>query len=76
LLFHFTSDIDLANPKVWSQDPPNVTVYDTVRQTVVSHDERPGDNRFITRDMVGRALYNCIVLGKKSSLPLARAGQE
>jgi len=69
LLFHFTSDIDLTNPDVWAQDTLGVTLYDTARQTVVSHEERPGDSRFITRDQVGRALYNCIVLGRAATLP-------
>ncbi len=69
MLFRFTSDVDLANPNVWSQDTLDVTVFDTARQTVVSHEERPGDNRFITRDQVGRALYNCIILGKPVSVP-------
>lgn len=73
LLFHFSSDVDLANPDVWSHDTLNVSIYDTVRQTVVSHEERPGDPRFLTRDQVGRALYNCIVLGRASSVPASKA---
>ena len=69
LLFKFSSDADLANPEVWTQDTLEVTVFDTVAQTVVSYEESPGDNRFLTRDQVGRALYNCIVLGKKRVTP-------
>ncbi len=72
LLFHFTSDIDLNNPNVWLQDNLGVTIYDVARQTVVSHDERPGDPRFITRDQVGRALYTCIVLGRAATLEAFR----
>ena len=68
LLFRFSSDIDFTNAGVWAQDSLNVTVYDAVRQTVVSHEERPGDSRFLTRDQVGRALYNCIVLGRALTL--------
>ncbi len=64
-LFKFSSDIDLADPNVWVYDKLDVTVYDAVEQTVVSFEEKPGDNRFVTRDQVGRALYNCMVLGKK-----------
>ena len=71
ILFHFTSDIDLGNSAVWAQDTLNVAIYDVVSQTVVSHDEKPGEERFITRDQVGRALYNCIVLGKKIVVPAA-----
>jgi len=69
LLFRFTSDIDLSNPALWAHDSVNVQLYNAVEQTVVSHEERPGDDRFITRDQIGRALYNCIVLGQKISLP-------
>jgi len=76
LLFHFTSDIDLYNPAVWDHDTLGVSIYDTVEQTVVSHEEKPGDDRFITRDQVGRALYNCIVLGKKSLIPAMKDRQE
>jgi len=66
ILFHFTSDVDLNNPAIWAHDTLSVAIYDVVTQTVVSHEEKPGEERFITRDQVGRALYNCIVLGKKS----------
>ncbi len=72
LLFRFTSDLDLNNPAVWSLDTLNVAIYDTVNQTVVSHEEKPGDNSFITRAQVGRALYNCIVLGRKATVPSVR----
>lgn len=73
LLFRFTSDVDFTHSNVWAQDSLNVTIYDTVRQTVVSHEERPGDTRFITRDQVGRALYNCLVLGRAATLPAPQA---
>jgi hypothetical protein len=69
LLFRYSSDIDLSNPDVWTHDRLDATVYDTVAQTVVSFEERPGDNRFVTRDQVGRALYNCVVLGQKRVAP-------
>ena len=72
LLFRFTSDIDLGNPSLGSPDTLGVALYDTVSQTVVSHEEKPGDDSFITRDQVGRALYNCIVLGRKATVPFVR----
>lgn len=71
ILFHFTSDVDLNNPAIWAHDTLNVAIYDVVSQTVVSHEEKPGEERFVTRDQVGRALYNCIVLGKKCVVPAA-----
>jgi hypothetical protein len=76
LLFHFTSDIDLSNPAVWSRETLGVSIYDIVEQTVVSHEERPGDGRFLTRDQVGRALYNCLALGRKSLIPAKQERQD
>ena len=34
-------------------------------QTVVSLDEAAGSNAFLTRDQIGRALFNCVVLGRR-----------
>lgn len=69
LLFHFTSDQDLHGDAEGLDDTLGVAIYDTVDQTIVSYEEKPGDNRYLTRDQVGRALYNCVVLGKKSKIP-------
>ena len=65
LLIRFSSDIDLANPAVWNHENLIVDVYDIDEQVVVSHHETAGSNAYLTRDQVGRALYNCIVLGKR-----------
>jgi len=69
MLLRFTSDIDLSNPELWTQESVTIQLYSAVEQTVVSHEERPGDARFITRDQIARALFNCIILGQKISLP-------
>lgn len=69
LLFHFASDQDLHGNPEGLDDTLGVAIYDAVDQTIVSYEEKPGDNRYLTRDQVGRALYNCIVLGKKSKIP-------
>jgi hypothetical protein len=65
MLIRFSSDIDLSNPAVWEHESMRVTVYDTYRQGVVSLAEAAGSNRFMTRNQIGRALYNCIVLGQR-----------
>ncbi len=65
LLVRFASDIDLSNPAMWDQEALMVKTWDVVRQVVVSLDEAAGSNAFMTRDQIGRALYNCIVLGKR-----------
>ena len=68
-LFYFASDIDLANPAVWEHEVLLVHSFDLDEQVVVSHQEAPGSNRFLTRYEVSRALFNCIVLGQRISLP-------
>jgi hypothetical protein len=73
-LIRFSSDIDLTNPAVWEHETLAVKLFPLDQKVVVSLDEVAGSNAFMTRDEVGRALFNCIVLGKKVSLePPAKA---
>ena len=65
MLFRCASDIDLANQKLWENAPLTFRIYDVYNQMVVSPGEAAGDNSFLTRDQIGRVLYNCIVLGKR-----------
>jgi hypothetical protein len=67
-LLHFSSDIDLANPAVWQHESLMVRAFDLDQQVVVTHQEAPGSNRFLTRYQVSRALFNCIVLGERIEL--------
>jgi hypothetical protein len=64
-LFYFASDVDLANPAVWENQSLTVRIYDLEQQVVVSREEAPGSNRFLTRYQAGRALFNCLVLGDR-----------
>ncbi len=64
-LIRFASDIALENPAVWEHDSLATKIFDLDDQVVVSLEEVPGSNAYMTRDQVGRALYNCVVLGKK-----------
>ncbi len=64
-MLKFASDIDLSNPIVWDHDEMSVKPYDIDTQVVVSMNEVAGSNAYMTRDQIGRALYNCIVLGKR-----------
>jgi hypothetical protein len=68
-LLYFASDIDLANPLVWQHETLMARIYDLDQQVVVSPEEAPGSNRFLTRYQVGRALFNCVVLGQRVALP-------
>ena len=64
-LFYFASDIDLSNPEVWQHEALNARIFDVDQQVVISPEEAPGSNRFLTRYQVSRALYNCIVRGQR-----------
>ena len=64
-LFSFASDIDLANPAVWEHETLLARIYDLDQQVVVSHEEAPGSNRFLTRNEVSRALFNCVLFGQR-----------
>lgn len=65
LLVRFASDLDLADRAVWDRASLGVKTYDVHNQTVLSMEEAAGNNSFMTRAQIGRALYNCIVLGRR-----------
>ena len=71
-LLHFSSDIDLANPAVWAQEKLMVQIFDLDDQVIVSEQEAPGSDRFLTRYEVGRAMFNCVVLGQRIVVPPPR----
>ena len=64
-LFYFASDIDLTNPEVWRHQTLMARIFDLDQQVVVTHEEAPGSNRFLTRYQVSRALFNCLMLGDR-----------
>lgn len=74
MLVRFASDIDLENPAMWDNQALGIKTYDIENQTVVSLDEVPGSNAFMTRDQVGRALFNCVILGQRLSIVNPPAG--
>jgi len=75
VLIRFASDLDLANPHVWEHEELSARIYDIDQQVVVSLQEKPGSNAYLTRDQVGRALYNCVILGRRMVLEqLGEAG--
>ncbi len=67
-LIRFSSDAELANPDIWKHQDLVVHTYPLDRDVVVSLDEVAGSNAFMTRNQAGRALFNCIVLGKRLEL--------
>jgi hypothetical protein len=68
VLLHFSSDMSLNDDKLWDTGKLVVHIYDIDTQVVVSLQEVPGSNAYMTRDQVGRALYNCIILGRRYEL--------
>jgi hypothetical protein len=68
-LFYFASDFDLGKAAVWDQSVLQVRIYDLDQQVVLSHEEAPGSNRFLTRYQASRAIFNCMVLGERVALP-------
>ncbi len=75
MLIRFASDIDLENPALWDHDDLTVKLYNIDEQTVVSLDEVAGSNAYMTRDQVGRILFNCMVLGRRMILQPLDKGQ-
>lgn len=74
-LFHYASDIDLANPMVWRHEALTARIFDLDQQVVASHEEAPGSNRFLTRHQASRALFNCMILGQRIIVPPRAPGQ-
>ena len=68
-LLYFASDIDLANPDVWRHEALVARIFDLDQQVVVTHEEAPGSNRFLTRYQVSRALFNCVIFGQRITVP-------
>jgi hypothetical protein len=68
VLYRFSADLDLNDPAMWDHVELGVELFDLDEQVVVSLDEVAGSNAYVTRDMVGRALYNCVVLGRRVEL--------
>lgn len=65
LLMQFSSDTDIEAPELWPSQELRVRTIDAAHNTLVSLEEMPGSNVFVTRDQVGRLLYNCVVFGKR-----------
>jgi hypothetical protein len=71
-IIRFSSDADLAQKAYWDLAGVDVRVYDLRENVVVSLGEVPGSSKYVTRDWAARALFNCIALGQKVTLPPAR----
>jgi hypothetical protein len=64
-IIRFTSDSDYGDAAIWQNRYVGVDIYDLDHDIVISHLEMPGSNAYITKDAVGRILFNCVVLGQR-----------
>jgi hypothetical protein len=71
-IIRFSSDADLTQKIYWDLAGVDVHVYDLRQNVVVSLGEVPGSSKYVTRDWAARALFNCIALGQKVTLPPVR----
>lgn len=70
ILIRYASEFDLESDDAWRHPEHAISIYDLAEQVVVSLHEVPGSNAYITRDKAGRALFNCVILGKRiESIP-------
>jgi hypothetical protein len=71
----FSGDMDLTHPKFWESSPLRLDVIELDKDVVTSTKEVPGSNSFVTKDWVGRLLFNCLVLGDKMVIPAAEVNR-
>ena len=68
-IVRFSSDADYESAFYWKHQDIGVDIIDLDENIVVSLSEKPGSNAYVTKDRVGRILFNCIVLGMKIVIP-------
>lgn len=67
-IIRFSSDADIDKPESWVSSTIGIDIYDLDHDIVISLIEKPGSNAFITKDAVGRILFNCVVLGRREAI--------
>jgi hypothetical protein len=63
-LLLFSSDMDLSNEAYWESTPIELKVFSLAPEVVLSPDGAAG-TATLSKDFVGRALFNCVVLGER-----------
>jgi hypothetical protein len=64
-LLLFSSDMDLSNEAYWESSPIALKVYNLAPEVVLSPDGGAAGTATLAKDFVGRALFNCVVLGER-----------
>ncbi|QDU72025.1 hypothetical protein [Mucisphaera calidilacus] len=65
VLYRFSSDMPIDIEDFWEHAELAVDLYSIEDQVVASLDEVAGSNAYLTRDHVGRVLFNCLVFGRR-----------
>jgi len=61
----FSADMDLSNAGGTQLGNLKMQIIDLETDVVVSTEEVPGSNAFVTKDWVGRLLFNCVMYGER-----------
>jgi hypothetical protein len=61
----FSADVDLTSPSFTELGLLRMQAIDLDKDVVASTKEVPGSNAFVTKDWVGRLLFNCILYGER-----------
>ncbi|MDY0040484.1 MAG: hypothetical protein RBS57_09240 [Desulforhabdus sp.] len=66
VILQVSSDYDLDGGDVaWMEHHLRVHAFDLREQVVLSREETPGSNAYLSRNRAGRILYNCVILGRR-----------
>jgi hypothetical protein len=74
-IFHVSADFGIQEPSFWDHAPLTLDVIDLESSVVVSPEQVPGSNAFVSRDWMGRVLFNCMILGERVELPAETVNQ-
>ena len=67
-MLQFSSDADYTSELYWDMLPMNCEVFDMKGDVVTSLQNALGSNAYVTKNWIGRILYNCIVDGYQLSI--------
>ena len=74
-LLLFSSDMDLSNEAYWESTPITLEVYNLAPEVILAADASAAGSNTLSKDFVGRALFNCVVLGERIEVSPERAKQ-
>ena len=74
-LLLFSSDMDLSNEAYWESTPITLEVYNLAPEVILAADASAAGTNTLSKDFVGRALFNCVVLGERIEVSPERARQ-